>query len=414
MLLWMLVAFVLAYYAFIAFDFFTHPFAAGTNATVGAPYLFRWMSFVAGTFTVLVALFIISRVRGNIVGPLLLIYGVGAAGWSVRLEWESVTQLAWSTAVFNLYFFALAVPAFISMLFYFPTGQAYPPRLERWVPWLGISMGIAGVLTSVGTPPTGPSGVPRPLYNPLFEPLANLHLTLLPFALLLTFVTVFLRYRHGGTRERLQLKWVLWLSGMVIALSFILSTIPPTAVIETWIEKASALFRVIVYLLSQSFAAFAFGIAILRHKLWDIDIIIRRTLQYSLLSGLLALVYFGGIVILQSLFSTISNQQSPIILVLSTLAIAALFLPLRRRVQDFIDKRFYRRKYDAAKVVADFAATARDETDLDALTARLVEVVDETMQPESVGLWLKPTQTRPDRFPNPVRSESASQIGEQA
>jgi hypothetical protein len=97
----------------------------------------------------------------------------------------------------------------------------------------------------------------------------------------------------------------------------------------------------------------------------DIDLIIRRTLQYSLLSGLLALTYFGLVVVLQGVFTAVTGQSSPVVLVLSTLAIAALFFPLRKRVQDFIDKRFFRQKYDAAKTLADFAATARDETDLD-------------------------------------------------
>jgi hypothetical protein len=129
------------------------------------------------------------------------------------------------------------------------------------------------------------------------------------------------------------------------------------------------------------------GISILRYRLFDIDLLIRRTLQYSLLSGLLALTYFGSITVLQRLF--FANQQSEISIVLSTLAIAALFFPLRNRVQEFIDKRFYRKKYDAQKVLAEFAATCRDETDLDKLTARLAEVIDETLQPEKVSVWIK-------------------------
>ena len=134
------------------------------------------------------------------------------------------------------------------------------------------------------------------------------------------------------------------------------------------------------------------AIAITRYRLFDIDLIIRRTLQYTVLSGLLALTYFGLVIVLQSAFTAITGQRrNEFVTVLSTLAIAVLFNSIRRRVQDVIDRRFYRKKYDAAKTLAAFAATCRDETDLDKLTARLVEVVQETMQPESVSLWLKPT-----------------------
>jgi hypothetical protein len=133
--------------------------------------------------------------------------------------------------------------------------------------------------------------------------------------------------------------------------------------------------------------------AILRSRLFDIDIIIRRTLIYSLLTLMLGLVYIGCIVVSRTFVAPFTGS-SELAIVASTLAIAALFNPLRRRIQNSIDKRFYRRKYDAGKVLAAFAATARDETDLDALTAELLCVVDETMQPEFVGLWLRDPQAR--------------------
>jgi hypothetical protein len=136
-----------------------------------------------------------------------------------------------------------------------------------------------------------------------------------------------------------------------------------------------------------------FGIAITRYRLFDIEIIIRRTLVYSLLSLTLGLVYLGCIVVLQQLVVPVVGG-SEVAIVASTLAIAALFNPLRRRIQTLIDKRFYRRKYDAAKVLAAFGATARDETDLDALTGEMLRVVDEAVQPEFVGLWLKETPKR--------------------
>ena len=123
-------------------------------------------------------------------------------------------------------------------------------------------------------------------------------------------------------------------------------------------------------------------------RLYDIDIIIRRTLVYSILTLILALVYLGCIVLLQALLVP-QLGGSELAIVASTLAIAALFTPLRWRIQNLIDKRFYRRKYDAAKVLAAFGATARDETDLERLTAAMLHVVDETVQPEFVGLWLR-------------------------
>jgi hypothetical protein len=131
------------------------------------------------------------------------------------------------------------------------------------------------------------------------------------------------------------------------------------------------------------------GIAMLRSRLWDIDVIIRRTLVYSALTGLLAGVYFGSVLALQTVLRGMTGEETPLVIVLSTLLIAALAAPLRRRVQAWIDRRFYRRKYDAARTLAAFGEQARDETDLGRLSERLRGVVEETMQPESVGLWLR-------------------------
>jgi hypothetical protein len=132
------------------------------------------------------------------------------------------------------------------------------------------------------------------------------------------------------------------------------------------------------------------GLAVFKYRLYDIDVVIRKTLLYAVLTALLALIYFGVVIVLQRLFSRLAGvEQSTLAVVISTLAIAALFTPLRRRIQDAIDRRFYRKKYNAQQVLAQFAQTARDETDLDALLAELVRVVDETLQPEHVSIWLK-------------------------
>jgi hypothetical protein len=146
----------------------------------------------------------------------------------------------------------------------------------------------------------------------------------------------------------------------------------------------------------------AVGIAILRYRLYDIDVIINRTLVYGALTVMLALVYFGSVVGLQYVFRVLAGGNSQLAIVASTLAIAALFNPLRRRMQSFIDRLFYRSKYDAAETLRAFSARLRDETDLDALSGDLTEVARETLRPEHISLWLRePGAVRPE-FSSPT------------
>jgi hypothetical protein len=195
-------------------------------------------------------------------------------------------------------------------------------------------------------------------------------------------VSLIVRMRQAGTVERQQIKWLAYGGAVVIGAIFV------AGVIAIWSAPIS--YAVIGFSL-LGLPIFT-GIAIVRHRLYDIDVVINRTLVYGSLTATLVLIYFGGVVSTQALFRAVTGQeqQPQLAIVVSTLAIATLFDPLRRRIQSFIDRRFYRRKYDAQKTLDAFSSRLRDETDLDALSGDLEGVVRETMQPAYVSLWLRP------------------------
>ena len=166
----------------------------------------------------------------------------------------------------------------------------------------------------------------------------------------------------------------------------VVGTICVSGLISLWSARASIVIISIALLGLPIFT----GIAILRHRLYDIDIVINRTLVYGSLTVTLVALYFGVIVVLQRLFVLLTGQQSTLAVVASTLLIAALFTPLRQRIQGFIDRSFYRSKYDSRKTLEAFSARLREETDLQAVSDDLVGVVRETMQPSHVSIWLRP------------------------
>jgi len=199
--------------------------------------------------------------------------------------------------------------------------------------------------------------------------------------------SLFVRLRRAVGVERQQLKWLAYAAGglAIVSILIIITIAIDTPRWYEWVAKA-------ILVAATPGVPISIGIAILRYRLYDIDIIINRTLVYGSLTLMLALVYFGGITMTQALFRMLTGQeqQPQLAVVISTLAIAALFDPLRRRTQSFIDRRFYRRKYDAQKTLETFSSRLRDETDLDALSGDLEGVVRETMQPAYVSLWLRP------------------------
>jgi hypothetical protein len=201
------------------------------------------------------------------------------------------------------------------------------------------------------------------------------------------------RYRRVSTPvQRGQTRWAMF--GLLMTpLGWLLGGLPvtffPVLVKPTVVGLRGQMIWDAASLPLYAMAPIGLTIALLRHRLYDVDVVIRRTLIYSTLTVLLAMVYFGGVALMQGGFVAITGQESPLAVVASTLAIAALFRPVRRRVQDVVDRRFFRRKYDAEKTVDAFARTVRDEVDMDRLRGELVRVVEETMQPDHVSLWLR-------------------------
>ena len=363
-------------------------FASGTSLTG------RWLSALNGVFTISVALFIMRRVPDNACGPLLLLWSVGVLGWSQPLDWGNPALTTVMSILWLFCLFAVCFPALALMLYFFPTGHVKPPWLAR-----PLAVGTALVVALCFLPllafdPLAQVGPDAPA-NPLYISSLGSHLDQILQLLLMASLALLLgavvslawRFRHAAYRERQQLKFLVFGFSILVVAAFLTVAISGTTVNrESSFER---LWSIVSYMAWQALPGVILAVTIARYKLWDIDLVIRRTVSYAILTGLLLLVYFGSIIVLQRLVTPLTGNSTPAT-VLSTLLIAALFLPLRRRVQAWIDRRFYRRKYNAAQVLQGFAATARDETDLDRLTAELVRVIQETMEPESVSVWLRP------------------------
>jgi hypothetical protein len=275
-------------------------------------------------------------------------------------------------------------------LLLFPTGRL-PSGRWRPLAWLTVAFMLVGVILSALSPGAY-LGSLGPIRNPLgLEGFTNVYKALLytmsPLLYGAVALSLLMRLRRAVGVERQQLKWFAY-SAAIFALGIVLVTIPLAVETPPWYEwAATALFTA-----AGTAITISIGIAILRYKLYEIDTLINRTLVYGLLTVLLAALYFGGVATTQLIFRALTGQeqQPQLAIVVSTLVIAALFNPLRRHIQGFIDRRFYRSKYDAAKTLETFSAKLRDETDLDALSDDLVGVVRETMQPAHVSLWLRP------------------------
>ncbi len=297
----------------------------------------------------------------------------GSLPGSVYVAW--LTNWLWVPAV-------VCIGTFLVLLF--PDGRL-PSRRWRVVAWLCVAVLISTSVSEAFSP--GRLDEAPDVTNPLgfesargaLELARDASLFLMPLCFVLSALSMIVRFRRSTGEERQQIKWFVTAAAL-LALVFPLSLIVSSGLIQ---DLVTLLFAGL---------PLAVGVAILRHRLYDIDLVINRALVYGSLSAMLAGLYLGGVATTQTIFRLLTGQeqQPQLAIVASTLVIAALFNPLRRRIQSFIDRRFYRRKYDARRTLEAFSATLRDETDLHALNGELTRVVRETMQPTHVSVWLRP------------------------
>jgi MFS family permease len=285
-------------------------------------------------------------------------------------------------------------PVFIApclLFLLFPDGR---PASPRWRPLVwAVAVVAAGAIFATALEPgrldahpyvENPLGLGKPFGSIVRVAKDVTDVVAIP-VFLVSLASVVVRLRRSGGRERLQVKWVAYaavLTTISFATSFLLGLLPSG-------QTAADVFF-LVGVVGFTGIPVAAGTAILRHRLYEIDLLINRTLVYGSLTVMLVAVYAGSIVILQGFLRAITGQESQLAIVASTLAVAALFSPLRQRVQGLVDRRFYRRKYDAAKTLDAFSVRLRDETQLDTLSEDLVGVVTRTVQPAHASLWLRP------------------------
>jgi hypothetical protein len=360
------------------------------------------------TFPIVGAL-IASRQPRNALGWIMLAVGVGW-GLDALLSFYIWYGLEVSPGSLPRPDFALALsePMWVPMIglmgtfliLLFPDGRLPSPRWRPWawlcaiaivVPFVGILIGPGSFADSGYPNVENPLGIEalRPFIGPLFIVIA-----LIPISILGCAVALIQRFRRSHGQDRLQLKWLAAGAGTT-AILYLFVMVPSLAYGSAWSGSQPTWLGILQGVAIYSFVLIpiAIGIAILRHRLYDIDLIINRTLVYGALTAGLTAAYLLTVTILQALLRPFAGR-SDLAVAGSTLLVAALFGPGRARVQAFIDRRFYRRKYDASQTLERFSTRLRDEIDLDALSKELVSLVGDVMQPMHVSLWLKETRGR--------------------
>lgn len=342
----------------------------------------------------LVGAIVALRKAGHLVGWLFVVAGLAWAAYVVGSTYAEYS-LAYPTRRLPAQDFVIwtsawtplvaigCVPALL--IFVFPTGRLSSPRW-RWVARLAVLAATAGIVGSAFA--SGPYQDFPAISNPFaLKGVGGRVMFFLKEAAWPILIFVFLfgarnlreRARSGGSTERLQIKWMV-LSAVGMAAFALFWGVSYFLGSQDLAQSVSGL--------AVSILPISVGIAMMRHRLYDIDLILNRTLVYAVLTGILALVYLGAVVLFQQVLSPIT-AESDLAVAASTLAVAALFTPLRSRVQSFIDRRYYRRRYDASATLAEFSARLRNEVDLEALGRELVAVAGSTMQPAHASIWLR-------------------------
>jgi hypothetical protein len=273
------------------------------------------------------------------------------------------------------------------LLLLFPDGRLPSPRWRpvAWGAALGAAGGVGGYALEAGPLVDFPQiANPYGVDGPVVGIVGVAGSIVAAGCMVASAVSLIVRLRRAGSVERQQIKWLAYGGAVVVG------TIGVGGLITLWSVPVSIVIMSLALLGLPIFT----GIAIVRHRLYDIDVLINRTLVYGVLTTTLVALYLGVVVVLQRIFVALTGEQSTLAVVASTLVIAALFNPLRRRIQSFIDRRFYRRKYDAKKTLEAFSSKLRNETDLEALNDDLVGVVAETLQPAYASVWLRPASDR--------------------
>ena len=346
-----------------------------------------------------------SRRPKNPIGWIMCAGGLGAAlggltdAYAIYLLFggpEEQMPVAAFSAWLSLWITTASFNSFLLLLLLFPNGRL-PSRRWRPVLWLVVFVMVTQSFVSAFVEGRfiGFRNIENPFHVAAFDPLGGAYLTyaltsLSILAVLLPAIALVARFRVSRGVERQQLKWFVS-SGILVAFFSVLIIFVLLFLGEKSFQSQvllSILFPMVILALCG--IPVSIGIALLRYRLYDIDILINRTLVYGSLTVVLAISYEGVIVVLHHLFRALTGQESQLAAVASTLVIAALFEPLRHRIQDFVDRRFYRRKYDAAKTLDAFGARLRQETDIRTINNDLLRVVGETIQPAHVSLWLRP------------------------